>query len=136
MRVFRFALGMVVVAGVLGAAAFAAGLGVSSRTLAGGSTVVAPCDPHDDAWTYGPYTLNGNGQVMSLTVGNIAPTCAGGSLAVSVSDTTGSHNSTSAPVAIAGGARSCGAVCSQVVTLATPEYPSDIAKVYAVVTGP
>jgi hypothetical protein len=136
MRVVRYGLGVVIVASLLTSAAFAANLTVSSKKLGAGSTVVAPCDTNNANWTYGSYTTNSNGQVTGLSVGNIARACIGGSLSVTTTDGTGGHQSTSSGVSIPSGAGSCTSRCTQPVTLATPEYPADIAKVYVVVTGP
>ena len=136
MRVVRHGVGVVILASLLTSAAFAANLTASSRGLGAGSTAVAACDANNANWTYGSYATNGNGQVTGLTVGNIARSCIGGSLTVTTTDGSGGHPSTSSAVSLPSGSGSCTSRCTQPVTLATPEYPADMAKVYVVVMGP
>ena len=100
MRMVRYGVGAVVLAGVLSSAGFAARLHASAQSVGAGSAVVAPCDPHA-TWTFGgPYVRNADGQVTALTVGHMAATCQGGSLTVTVTDAAGGHRSTSGPVRI------------------------------------
>jgi len=68
------------------AVAFAAGFPLAVSTIGAGSAAVAQCDP--DGFTISYTTSAGN--VTQATVGGIKePTCAGGSLQLALTDSTG-----------------------------------------------
>src|SRR5216684_2920000 len=102
--------------------AFASHLTVTTKNLGAGKTVVAACDPNASTdWTY-IYQFTGS-SINGLTIGGIPGGCLTGNLSVTVTDSSGSHvSSTSSPVAIS--------ASSVAVTLGTAELPANVANVH------
>lgn len=106
--------------------AFASSGSISSQTLAAGTRAVARCDANP-AWTYS-FNKTGGGNVQSIDVGNIAATCAGGSISVGTSPA----GATGGPTPLTCGSGSCSAT----VTLNSSPLPAGITSVTAVIAGP
>lgn len=104
--------------------ASAATLPTSSIKVGGGSAVVSTCDA--DGFSATTFTTSG-GKVTSVTVGDIAAACAGGSLRVDLTQGTASI-AAGGPVTVSG--------TSQVVTLSGSPDAWDVDGFRAVVIGP
>ena len=122
------AAGIIVLLGGI-TAAFAATAPVTSASVSGGLGTVATCDP-SPAWSYA-FGKNVDGQVSSLQITNIAPSCAGGSMQVSVAGPT--LSSVGTPTVIS----ACSGTCSVIVPFSTGLlFPADITSANALIVGP
>ena len=131
----RVVLAGVMVAALSATAAFANHVTVVTKTLGAGTAVVARCDTNSAHWTHVFTTDATTGKVNGASIGNIATSCVGGRLSATITDSGGSHvSSTASPVTILSG--SCSGTCTEPVSFSTPEYPADVARLYLVVAGP
>ena len=122
------AAGIIVLLGGI-TAAFAATAPVTSASVSGGLGTVATCDP-SPAWSYA-FGKNVDGQVSSLQITNIALTCAGGSMQVSLAGPT--LSSVGTPTVIS----ACSGTCSVIVPFSTGLlFPADITSANALIVGP
>jgi hypothetical protein len=122
------AVGIIVLFGGI-TAAFAATAPVMSATVSGGLGSVAACDPAP-SWSYG-FGKNADGQVTSLHITNIAMSCAGGSMQVSLAGPT--LSSVGTPTEIP----ACSGTCSVIVPFSTGLlFPVDITSANALIVGP
>lgn len=122
------AVGIVVLFGGI-TAAFAATSPVTNASVSGGLGSVAACDPAP-SWSYA-FGKNVDGQVSSLQITNIALTCAGGSMQVSVAGPT--LSSVGTPTEIS----ACSGTCSVTVPFSTGLlFPADITSANALIVGP
>jgi hypothetical protein len=120
--------GIIVLVGGM-TAAFAATASVNSETVSGGLGTVAACDPAP-SWSYA-FAKNASGQVTSVQITNIAPSCAGGSMQVSLAGST--LSSVGTPTEIS----TCGGTCSVTVPFSTSLlFPADISAANALIVGP
>lgn len=110
-------------------AAFAANAPVNSATVSGGFGTVGACDPAP-SWSYA-FGKNVNGQVTSLHITEIALSCSGGSMQVSLAGP--SLSSVGTPTEIS----SCSGACSVTVPFTTGLlFPADITSTNALIVGP
>jgi hypothetical protein len=128
----RAAIATAAAAAVAGSAtlAFAAGLGVSAGTLAGAGAPVAECDASFAV----AYTTSG-GDVTETTIGDIAdPACEGGTLSVTLADSSGARIAGGGPVAVpTDGDALPGSVA---VPLSPQPAAESVASAHVVVVGP
>ena len=123
------AVGVVVVFVSGAIAAFAAGGTFSSQSVAAGLGSVAVCDPAP-SWTYS-FGKNANGQVSSVLISNIAATCSGGSMQVTLAGPVLASNGT--PTVIP----ACGGTCTVTVGFSSGLlFPSQITAANALIVGP
>ena len=109
--------------GLLASVGLAASLGSSSKALGAGNVLISRCDSDGVTVTQ---NLSGS-NVVSVTVGGIAASCAGGSLSVTVDNATAS-SSGSATVPGGGG--------SMTVALAAAVAEKDADQVDLAISGP
>lgn len=111
------------------AVAFAAGFPLVVSTVGAGSATVAHCDP--DGFTISYTTSAGN--VTKATVGGIKePTCAGGSLQLTLTDSSGASIAGGGPATVPAMADP-GALT---VSLSPQPYAGAVAGYRVVITGP
>lgn len=131
-RWFRGAAAVVVVTGAATAgvvAGWAASVTVGPGLLAAGRAVTSSCDPAP-AWTY-TFGTDAQGRVATVVVGNVAAACAGGGLALTLGDGTGS------PAWGRTASMTCAARCTASVPITDGlRFPSRITTVRGVVTAP
>jgi hypothetical protein len=88
------AIGLAAVVASSASVAYAAGIGISTRKVGGGNTAVVACDTNGFTVTF--TTTRGN--LTAITVGGIAdPACEGGTLRVTVTDTSGASIAAGGP---------------------------------------
>ena len=110
-------------------AAFAASGSFSSQSITAGLGSVAACDSAP-AWNYS-FGKNANGQVSSVLISNIASTCSGGSMQVTLAGPVLASNGT--PTVIP----ACGGTCSVTVPFSSGLlFPSQITAANALIVGP
>lgn len=110
-------------------AGWAASTTVGPGLLASGRAATPSCDPAP-AWTYS-FGADAQGRVATVTVADIAVACAGGGLALTLGDGSGT------PSFGRVGALTCATTCSATVPITDGlRYPSRITTVNGVVTAP
>jgi hypothetical protein len=117
-------------AGALAAGAVAAPLVLSSAKVAAGNTSVAHCD---EGFT-SSYTTS-RGKVTAVTIGGIAdPACEGGTLRLTVTDSSGAALASAGPQVVAAD----GDTIDDTVTMTTSSQPSAslVAGINVVIEGP
>ena len=106
------------------AIAFAAGFPLVPSAVGTGSGAVSACDT--DGFTISYTTASGN--VTQAVVGGIAAACAGGSLQLTLTDSSGASIGSGGPVTVAG--------TTATVPLATQPYAGSVAGFQVAISGP
>ncbi|MGZ4353659.1 MAG: hypothetical protein ACXVZ4_08945 [Gaiellaceae bacterium] len=106
------------------ALAFAAGFPLVPTSVGNGSGTVAQCDT--DGFTIAYTTSAGN--VTQAVVGGINAACVGGSLQLTLTDSSGASIGTGPAVSVAG--------ATATVSLTTQPYAGNVAGFQVVITGP